>query len=538
METRKMQLALSAGALALSLALAGCGGGGSGGSPGTTSGGGGDMECPAGHTGEYPNCVDPVEGPAKTLNMLADAGKAAEMAGEEAVKKAMDYAGKLDVISVMGDSSMAKANADMVVAVRTDLADKIKAAQDAVDEAEKADDLGEEAQKALDTRIMEVEGQIAEAQKVLDGDDLKMQVEMAMKAKDGDTPAITPESIGKGVADAVSSAFGVRVPSAAEAFPAEHAPSDTVGKLVMGPSDHQGMTWAQIGGSDLMPMRIASTGTTTKAVQAKSANDMTVDDFFEDVPDSIDIADGTQISDAKYKGIEGVLFCAGDNCKVSGTAESHVAGDKLTGSWYFAPDAGDMTTYTEAEGVYTLEEPATYVRYGYWLSVASATDDTTTINRYLSGPTAATGVYAVNSGVDAFKGSSASYMGKALGMSYVTSTDSKGKEMSRESSGFTADVSLTMTFGAPASLAGMISNFMGDGTDSTWSVDLDSADVTTGTFSAGGVSGDATDGSWTATAWGGSTEAGSEARPTGVYGAFDAEFTNGAAAGVYSTRKQ
>ena len=53
----------------------------------------------------------------------------------------------------------------------------------------------------------------------------------------------------------------------------------------------------------------------------------------------------------------------------------------------------------------------------------------------------------------------------------------------------------------------------------------------------------ATPGTWTATAWGGAasdasdpTTPNSEARPTGVYGAFNANFTNGAAVGVYSTR--
>ena len=51
-----------------------------------------------------------------------------------------------------------------------------------------------------------------------------------------------------------------------------------------------------------------------------------------------------------------------------------------------------MTTYLAGTGAndgdtYSFEDPTTYVRYGYWLSVvASATDDTTTINRYLSGP--------------------------------------------------------------------------------------------------------------------------------------------------------
>ena len=180
-------------------------------------------------------------------------------------------------------------------------------------------------------------------------------------------------------------------------------------------------------------------------------------------------------------------------------------------------------------------EPITY-NMAYWLSVASATDDTTTINRYLTGPTAqSAAVYGVDANIDAFSGTTARYIGKAVGMSVI------GTGSSRASGGFTADVDLTMRFGSAGteSLDGMIRNFKGSAVDPSWSVDLDNAALASGVLAATATTdGGGTEGSWTATAWGGDATTGSEARPAGVYGAFDANFTNGAAAGAYATRKQ
>ena len=134
-------------------------------------------------------------------------------------------------------------------------------------------------------------------------------------------------------------------------------------------------------------------------------------------------------------------------------------------------------------------------------------------------------------------------------MSVTWMTDTRGKEVpeSRAYGHFDADVSLMMTFGIAPSLDGMISNFRGDGVDTTWTVELKSSVLSSGVLGTaptdGTVGGAATDGSWTATAWGGAesdTTANTNpaARPEGVYGAFDAVFSNGAAAGVYATRKE
>ena len=148
-------------------------------------------------------------------------------------------------------------------------------------------------------------------------------------------------------------------------------------------------------------------------------------------------------------------------------------------------------------------------------------------------------MYIVDTTKPAFTGTSASYKGDAVGMSVVQTFDSKGKELSRASDHFDADVSLTMRFGSSPTLEGTVSNFRGDAVDPSWSVDLGTSVLADGVLGAGEGSNGITDGggtttgSWTATAWGGA-----QARPTGVYGAFDADFTNGAAVGVYSTRKQ
>ena len=81
--------------------------------------------------------------------------------------------------------------------------------------------------------------------------------------------------------------------------------------------------------------------------------------------DDVGTQDGSETSSGvSYKGIGGVLFCAGSDCKIEGTGIRLVATDKLTGSWYFAPSRADDSTYITDAGKYSYEDPITYVRYG------------------------------------------------------------------------------------------------------------------------------------------------------------------------------
>ena len=489
--------------------------------------------------------------------------KAAGTAADQALKDAEEYDGELGVIATGGDSTMAQANAQKVLDAKTAATTAAQNASNAKTRAQtaktEATALSDGADKtaliaALDEAIEEADDQIEATTAIRDGEKLKTAVEMVTGTA---TKKLTAADKGKAVADAIYSALtrtsdpdGV---PAAVAIPSNHSANATTTELVMGPSDAQGMTWAQIGGSSLVDKRIAATGGGTTSVKAKSVAGMTVAKLYDadNLPDTAPAtADGTQIdNNVEYKGIAGKLFCAGSDCKVEDvvTGTFAVATSKLTGSWYFTPDGAATVTYLAgtgaSAGTYSVEAVTSYVRYGYWLDHDANPAATTVINRYHSGPPAESGaVYGISSTVDAFKDPTASYTGSALGMSVVQSFDSKGNELSRASGEFTADVSLTMNFGNTPWLYGTISNFEGSAVDSSWSVTLGNASLSGG--NATGVTGKAPNtGAWTATAWGGAASdtgvtPNPAARPKGVYGAFDADFTNGAAAGVYATRKQ
>ena len=538
MKMRKMQLALSAGALALSLALAGCGGGG---------GSANNTPAPPAETPETDDqravrLANEAHDATADLQTATSALKtlAADTGDGSAVVMAKKYAGMLGPISVAGDSSKAMTNASMVLQAKMRLEMAITDVENAIDDAEAAKDELPDGSSVIDNAVGDANKEIMAAQEVLDGkegNEGTLAYYVAMVTGGGKDPKGDEASKGKEVADAINKALttSAQVPPVGDNFTS--VPTDTnamTGKVMAGPSDAQGMTWAEIGGSGLMNMRIAAAaGGGTMSVMAKSVDGMTAEKLGQDqAPSSTD--DGAQTS-GTYKGIAGTLFCAGEDCKAGSTVT-----DKLTGSWYFAPTAAAATTYVEgdADGTYSMEDPVDYVRYGYWLSEDGGNIN---INRYADGPDAQStqAVYGVDSNVDAFAETSATYEGEALGMSVVTMTDSKGKVMSRASGGFTADVSLTMMFGGSPSLSGMITGFDGSAVDSDWVVDLKKMPLNGGQVTAGTAGGDyVKSGSWTATAWGGSAEADEQARPTGVYGAFDAMFTNGAAAGVYATRKE
>ena len=493
----------------------------------------------------------------------------ARKAAEQALKDAQKYAVMLGVLDVGGDSGMAEANAGKVLAaeqaamqaVIDATAAKTRAQTAKTDATALPDDAPDKAGiiAALDAAIKAADDEIKAAMDIRDGDALEDAVEMVEGTA---TKKMTAADRGKEVAGLINTALttDAQTPAVVADFStvptAAVARTDSVAgssKPMAGPSDAQGRTFAQIFASRVMDKRIAAgapSGSASRAVKAVSVAGMTAADV--SVTASPGTADGTEVDPGvAYKGINGVLFCAGTDCKVEDVVEGTFAAatSKLTGSWYFAPDDGDTATYTEgtgdAAGTYSLEDPANYVRFGYWLSIPSGTSNVTTINRYVDGPDAQTtaGVYAIDVTVPAFAGSSATYEGDALGMSVVWENDGNGRavEGTLASGGFTADVELKMLFGVGtgAALSGTISNFQGSAVNSGWEVELKNGALASGTFaSPAPTDGGDTAGEWTATAWGGSDAADSQARPAGVFGAFDADFTNGAAVGVYSTRKQ
>ena len=130
----------------------------------------------------------------------------------------------------------------------------------------------------------------------------------------------------------------------------------------------------------------------------------------------------------------------------------------------------------------------------------------------------------------------ATYTGSAVGMSVLKTDNAAGDGQDIDSGSFTASVTLNATFGATAAdqrIGGHIHNFVGDATSDSWRVTLEDAALATGgTASTGDTVATGLDGVWTNSAYGPAN-----ARPTGVFGHFNAHFSDGHAAGAYATRK-
>ena len=519
MEMRKMQLALSAGALALSLALAGCGGGGSSGTAQTPP-----------QTNPPP--PTPAETAAAALVDLQASTKMLAMLVEEdgegsTLKMAMDASMMLTTTQVAGDSSKAMMSAEMVLEAKMDLEGAIMDAEDAIEAAEDAKDgINDDGKMALDNEIADLQAQIKAGQAILNGDDLKMYVDMVTGGENAD-PEGTPRSIANMVGMDIAGALAPGTVRGATRL--DHGATkpgvDISDALKFETDDHQGMTWAMIvGEANVMTKHL---GTDNAAVQVASIEGMTAST-------SIDSFDPASLPDAtgaagSYMGIAGTVYCLGDDCKVgaSGTADE----DKLVGSWYFEPTS-PMAYYvkrsdnpeTKAVDESQMYEAELYASYGHWLTSASTPLEWTVNTFATSNGTETPDVTTVG---DADNGlvKEATYSGKAAGMSVYKSGDNT------DSGKFTADVMLMAKFGASPTVSGTIDNFMGDAVGD-WSVTLESTALQGGSESeAGPTTASGRDGQWTAQAYG---EA--DKRPEGVFGSFNAHFSDGHAAGAYATR--
>ena len=179
-----------------------------------------------------------------------------------------------------------------------------------------------------------------------------------------------------------------------------------------------------------------------------------------------------------------------------------------------------------------------YVKFGHWLTPS---DDDTVVNRYASND-AGTSERDFSLAVNAttLTDTSAEYSGRAVGMSLHKEVNSDGAAVdgTLQSGAFTAVVNLNATFGGSPTLGGTITGFESDNSgafDSDWNVELQ----VTGLESDGTLDGEGrtiatgADGVWSAQAYG--TD--DAARPAGIFGGFNAHFSDGHAAGAYATRK-
>ena len=229
------------------------------------------------------------------------------------------------------------------------------------------------------------------------------------------------------------------------------------------------MTWAAIvGEANLRDMRIGMTGGGTRPVKAAS---VAATDASAAIPVNTPanaVADGTEFTNAvngsAWQGIAGTVFCAGSDCEVS-------SGGLLSGSWYFTPDLPGEPYVAADDGMGYLRETL-YARFGHWLTVVAGSGETT-VHAYAG--TAAMGDPALGAPAGDLTESSASYAGKAAGMSVHMTFDDQGARTGISSGAFTADVSLTARFGASPTVSGTVSGFEGNAVDAGWSVELGEA---------------------------------------------------------------
>ena len=496
--------------------------------------------------------------PFAVAQQTTTAANAAIKAAADAVKEATENSGKLSVLKVKGDSAMAEANAQKVLAARdrvtkavTDSTTAQKNATDALAAVKDTDANADSVKKALNAAIEVAKDAVEKTMENKDSDALKDAVKAVTGTAGKMTPADHAETVAKAIAAALAptsaaDGSGIRITDVANNG---ELPNDTTdpGKTRVEKDDHMGMTWEEIVGSaNVMDKRIVS-GSSTTAVKASSVDEktlgITTDNSFATITDGMQVGTIANDSVVTYKGIPGVVFCQGTDCKA--TEDNTANTVALTGSWYFTPaDEDELYQLNTTTDLYAVE--TAYVNYGYWLTEDTTTGNVTVHTYALSagaGTTAGTNydVSTLNATGTTLTDSKATYKGDAVGISYMFSTDTKSAVVdgSRKSAQFTADVELAATFGPAARLGGTVNNFKGDAVDSTWEVKfLESAtNFTTGQIDDGTTTSTGQDGIWDATAYGTETSSPTK-RPAGIFGTFNAHFTNGNAAGAYTTRKE
>lgn len=530
--------------------------------------------CPDGQVGTPPNCMMP-EPPGPTAESIkADAADAitdaaaAGMAAEQAEKDAIKYAGMLTAEAVKGDSAMAIANADKILAAEMaanqavmDADDALMDAMDAKEAAEalSMDDADRDgAIAAADRAIKEATDQKKAAQAILDktmtepADTVDTLKEAVAAVKGANRLAegypMMPAAIGKRIAGEVMTAIAAAAPGTNGTLAAD-TPRDGIMNDAM---DIGAMTWAMIVGEDnIMMKRLgAVSGDTITAgnavlsvasiagMAASKVNPGGDDLSAAGGSGSLGDANGkytdttaTDATDINYKGIPGVAVCLGgkDGCSVN-------ADGTLSSGWYFTPEA-PMALYDANPQMAGMYKAATmYATYGYWLTYTDGA--ATGIALYSNNTGASTTLDLGQAGTgDNAKDVTAIYSGSAVGIS--KRGDASGQ--------FTADVNLTAKFAATPTLRGRISDFQGDAVGN-WTVLLNETNLnaTAGFDANGTTAGGGAAGEWTAQGYGpapvnhdgddGTTPLVNQ-RPEGFHGRFDASFGDGVAAGAFATRK-
>ncbi len=292
--------------------------------------------------------------------------------------------------------------------------------------------------------------------------------------------------------------------------------------------------------------------------------------FLPAADDADDETDGDQPRDAaevmgSFDGASGTYTCntgnGGANCMATVNAKGEVT-DIGTG-WIFTPAMGETIDVDDT----------TYLAYGFWLKRTAQEDGSTKYDE-VETFTMAVGVDVTATGAgDNQIGSvtgDASYEGNATGVYVKNVTDNEGAVVTATSGLFSATAKLTANFGGGD--IGVNSQFLIEGTltgfhlqhgeENDWAVKLDSADFSgraAGEMEAGNIHGNtfsgetigdstAAKGDWNGTFYGeagsmidhdddGDTAAVNQA-PSAVLGEFNANFTDGTAAGAFGAKKK
>ena len=390
---------------------------------------------------------------------------------------AKKYSEMISASKTGGESRVAMANAQKVLDSPGMIEMYLKNAKDARDELVAAKkDADDAATAALDKAIEEIDGYIETIQGLLDerGNDSLDSIISLIKGDSNKTASDIGQDVAMKIFDALKPPDSGTVPAGLNNHPStDQAEESEVAAATMKSDNHIGKSWEDIVGSDnIIETRIDAGTDISKSVKAASVDGESVGVHSlpaNAIPDectataSAPCAEGAQ-SEVSWKGIDGIIFCVGDDCKLTGTGTSRA----LTGSWYFTPDPITFHIFQD-DRTYKNE---VYAEYGYWLDEAdTATHLVHTFSRGVNEPsTPVPGSWAANTDLDA----KATYSGNAIGL--YSKFSGSGENVIRQSGHFSAEVELEAVFADTSELSGAIDNFRdadNNMIDSRWSVDLE-----------------------------------------------------------------
>ena len=280
--------------------------------------------------------------------------------------------------------------------------------------------------------------------------------------------------------------------------------------------------------------------------------------FDNNDPDTADRDEAFE-TEGTYNGAMGTYRCDGTGaCTVTLNAEGAITA--MSDGWIFTPDTGATSDVADAD----------YLNYGFWL-MRTTKDGATTYDEVETFAEATGFAETVDTTLDAVTGT-AMYEGGSVGVYVKNVLDNQGGIVSATSGHFSADVALTATFGGgnlpvnnQFTIGGKITGFvLQHGEANDWAVGLGLADFgnregvdpgesapgsgRTTTFTGVAI-GDSTalPGTWNGAFHGAAGQVdhdgdpdtpGINTPPAAVVGEFNANFTDGTAAGGFGVNKK